>query len=57
MVIKTSLKLNLNFVADRLSAIYNSALMLMCARLRYAAGKDWGYKRNLCMACMDYASE
>ena len=35
----------------------NSALMLVCARLRYVAGKDWGSKRYLCMKCMDYASE
>lgn len=27
----------------------NSALMLVCARLRYVAGKDWGNKRYLCM--------
>ena len=27
----------------------NSALMLVCARLRYVAGKDWGCKRYLCM--------
>ena len=35
----------------------NSALMLVCARLRYVPGKDWGSKRYLCMKCMDYASE
>ena len=35
----------------------NSALMLVCARLRYVAGKDWGSKRYLCMKCMDYAAE
>lgn len=35
----------------------NSALMLVCARLRYVAGKDWGSKRYLCMKCMDCASE
>lgn len=35
----------------------NSALMLVCARLRYVAGKGWGSKRYLCMKCMDYASE
>ncbi len=27
----------------------NSALMLVCARLRYVASKDWGCKRYLCM--------
>ena len=27
----------------------NSALMLVCARLRYVAGKDWECKRYLCM--------
>lgn len=26
-----------------------SALMLVCARLRYVSGKDWGTKRYLCM--------
>ena len=26
-----------------------SALMLVCARLRYVSGKDWGCKRYLCM--------
>ena len=35
----------------------NSALMLVCARLRYVAGKDWGSKRYLCMKCMDCVSE
>ena len=35
----------------------NSALMLVCARLRYVAGKDWGSNRYLFMKCMDYASE
>lgn len=35
----------------------NSALMLVCARLRYDAGKDWGSKRYLCMKCLDCASE
>ena len=35
----------------------NSALMLVCARLRYVAGKDWGSKRYLCMRCLDCASE
>ena len=35
----------------------NSALMLVCARLRCVAGKDWGSKRYLCMKCMDYAYE
>lgn len=27
----------------------NSALMMVCARLRYVSGKDWGTKRYLCM--------
>jgi transposase-like protein len=31
-----------------------SALMLVCARLRYVSGKDWGTKRYL---CMKYLSE
>lgn len=35
----------------------NSALMLVCARLRYVAGKGWGSKRYLCVKCMDDASE
>lgn len=26
-----------------------SALMLVCARLRYVSGKEWGSKRYLCM--------
>ena len=26
-----------------------SALMLVCARLRYVSGKEWGTKRYLCM--------
>ena len=26
-----------------------SAFMLVCARLRYVSGKDWGTKRYLCM--------
>lgn len=26
-----------------------SALMLVCARLRYVSGKDWGAKRCICM--------
>lgn len=26
-----------------------SALMLVCARLRYVSGKEWGAKRYLCM--------
>ena len=35
----------------------NSALMLVCARLRYVAGKDWGCKRYLCMKYLDEAAE
>ena len=35
----------------------NSALMLVCARLRYVAGKDWGCKRYLCMKYLDEAVE
>ena len=31
----------------------NSALMLVCARLRYVAGKEWGAKRYLCMKALD----
>lgn len=27
----------------------HSALMLVCARLRYVSGKEWGSKRYLCM--------
>ena len=30
-----------------------SALMLVCARLRYVSGKDWGTKRYLCMKHLD----
>ena len=30
-----------------------SALMLVCARLRYISGKDWGCKRYLCMKYLD----
>lgn len=30
----------------------NSALMLVCARLRYVSGKEWGSKRYLCMKYM-----
>ena len=29
-----------------------SALMLVCARLRYVSGKEWGTKRYLCMKYM-----
>ena len=29
-----------------------SALMLVCARLRYVSGKEWGSKRYLCMKYM-----
>lgn len=29
-----------------------SALMLVCARLRYVAGKEWGAKRYICMKCL-----
>lgn len=32
-----------------------SALMLVCARLRYIFGKDWGCKRYLCMKYLDKA--
>ena len=32
-----------------------SALMLVCARLRYISGKDWGYKRYLSMKYFDEA--
>ena len=32
-----------------------SALMLVCARLRYISGKDWGCKRYLCMKYFDEA--
>ena len=35
----------------------NSALMLVCARLRYVAGKDWGCKRYLCMKYLGEAAE
>ena len=35
----------------------NSALMLVCARLRYVAGKDWGCKRYLCMKYLEEAAE
>jgi transposase-like protein len=34
----------------------NSALMLVCARLRYVAGSHWGTKRYMCMKCMDGAT-
>ena len=29
-----------------------SALMLVCPRLRYVSGKEWGSKRYLCMKYM-----
>lgn len=35
----------------------NSALMLVCARLRYVAGKDWECKRYLCMKYLEEATE
>ena len=35
----------------------NSALILVCARLRYVAGKDWGCKRYLCMKYLEEAAE
>ena len=35
----------------------NSALMLVCARLRYVAGKDWGCKRYLCMKYLEETAE
>ena len=35
----------------------NSALMLVCARLRYVASKDWGCKRYLCMKYLEEAAE
>ena len=35
----------------------NSALMLVCARLRYVAGKDWGCKRYLCMKYLEEAAK
>jgi transposase-like protein len=31
----------------------NSALMLVCARLRYVAGSHWGTKRYMCMKCLN----
>jgi len=31
----------------------NSALMLVCARLRYVAGTHWGTKRYMSMKCLD----
>ena len=33
-----------------------SALMLVCARLRYVSGKDWGSKRYLCMKYLTEAA-
>ena len=35
----------------------NSTLMLVCARLRHVAGKDWGCKRYLCMKYLDETAE
>ena len=35
----------------------NSALMLVCARLKYVSGKDWGTKRYLCMRHLDETGE
>ena len=34
----------------------NSALMLVCARLRYVSGKEWGAKRYLCMKYLTEAA-
>lgn len=34
----------------------NSALMMVCARLRYVSGKDWGNKRYLCMRHLEQIS-
>ena len=34
-----------------------SALMLVCARLRYVSGKEWGTKRYLCMKYLTEASD
>ena len=34
----------------------NSALMLVCARLRYVSGKEWGSKRYLCMKYLTEAA-
>ena len=31
----------------------NSALMLVCARLRHVAGTQWGTKRYMCMKCLE----
>lgn len=33
-----------------------SALMLVCARLRYVSGKEWGSKRYLCMKYLTEAA-
>ena len=33
-----------------------SALMLVCARLRYVSGKEWGSKRYLCMKYLNEAA-
>ena len=33
-----------------------SALMLVCARLRYVSGKEWGAKRYLCMKYLTEAA-
>ena len=34
-----------------------SALMLVCARLRYVSGKDWGSKRYLSMKYLEESAE
>ena len=33
-----------------------SALMLVCARLRYVSGKEWGAKRYICMKYLTEAA-
>ena len=33
-----------------------SARMLVCARLRYVSGKEWGAKRYLCMKYLTEAA-
>ena len=35
----------------------NSALMLVCARLRYVAGSQWGNKKYMCMKHLNIVSE
>ena len=35
----------------------NSALMLVCARLRYVAGTKWGLKRYMNVDLLDIAKE